>query len=81
VVAQEHGLAVGEILSYGLFVALFARVDKNLAGVDMGEFAVLKNVAWGSIIAFLFPGEAVDSDAVVRVVAISGNEFSSSTNA
>jgi hypothetical protein len=80
-VTKKHGLAVSETLSDRLLIALLARVDKNLTRVDVSKFAVLKNVTRSAIISFLFFGEAVDSDAVIRVVAVCGNEFSSSTNA
>jgi hypothetical protein len=81
VVAEQHWLSVGEVLADWLFVLYFAWVHKNLAWVDVGEFAVLQDVARGAIVALFLSGEAVDADAVIRVVPVRRNEFAGSADA
>lgn len=79
-VRAEHGFAVSVVFAAVDPVVLESGVHLNLAWLNLGKLAVLADVRRRAGVAGLFVREEICADALVCVVAPSGNEFASVPN-
>jgi hypothetical protein len=82
VIRNKHWLAV-RVTSGNTDLLIFAKagVNLNLTRIHMGEFTVLQNVWGGPVVPASLFRVLVNSNAVVGVVAVGENEFTSRPDA